>query len=294
MATNRPRGFAPWKPQAATWPLLHAIEGVLDTYRSSLPLTGRQVFYRLVVLGAIPKTDHGYKRVLDVLNRSRRGGLVPMGHIRDDGASVAGADRFSSAEDFLQACRHWAEDFDLDLLQAQAHHVEVVCESAGMVPQLARVARPYGVAVRSSGGFDSTTIKHQLGRFYGEIGRPVVVLHVGDHDPSGEHIHQNLADDVGAFSAYYGGSLQLRRIAVTPEQQAAYNLPTADRNPNDARSFASDFTVQAEALPPDVLATIVREAIESELDLDLLAAAQDRQAEIRAELRRRLEQVIDF
>jgi hypothetical protein len=289
MATNRPRGFAPWKPQAATWPLLDAIKGVLDTYRSSLPLTGRQIFYRLAVLGVIPKTDHGYKRVLDVLNRARRGSLVPMGHIRDDGASIAGADRFSGAEDFLQACRHWVEDFDLDLLQDQPHYVEVVCESAGMVPQLAHVARPYGVAVRSSGGFDSTTIKHQLGRFYGEIGRPVVVLHVGDHDPSGEHIHQNLADDVGAFACHYGGSLQLRRIAVTPEQQAIYNLPTANPNPNDARSFGSDFTVQAEALPPDVLAQIVREAIKSELDLSLLAAAQDRQAEIRAELRMRFD-----
>ena len=289
MATNRPRGFAPWKPQAATWPLLHAIEGVLDTYKASLPLTGRQVFYRLVVLGAIPKTDHGYKRVLDVLNRARRGGQVPMWAIRDDGASAAGADRFSGAEDFLQACRRWAEDFELDLLQDQPHHVEVICESAGMVPQLARVARPYGVAVRSSGGFDSTTIKHQLGRFYGELGRPVVVLHIGDHDPSGEHIHQNLAEDVGAFAAHYGGELRLRRIAVTPVLQGIYSLPTAIPNPKDARSFASDFTVQAEALPPDVLARIVHAAIESELDLDLLAAAQDRQAAIRAELRKRFD-----
>lgn len=293
MATNRPRGFRQWKPQAATWPLLHAIGSVLDTYRDSLPLTGRQVFYRLVALGTVEKTDHAYKRVLDVLNRARRGGLIEMAAIRDDGTSVAGADRFESADHFLQTCRQWADDFELDLLQAQPHRVEVICESAGMVPQLARVARPYGVAVRSSGGFDSTTIKHQLGRFYGEIGRPVVVLHVGDHDPSGEHIHQNLAEDVGAFVAYYGGELRLRRIAVTPEQQAAFDLPTGEVNKKDRRSFRSDFTVQAEALAPDVLARILRDAIESELDLDLLAAAQQRQAEIRVELAGRLQELLD-
>lgn len=292
MATNRPRGFAQWKPQADTVPLLEAIESVLDTYRESLPLTGRQVYYRLVALGVVDKTDRSYKRVLDVLNRARRGQIIPMGAIRDDGASVAGLDRFASADQFLRTCLSTAEGFELDLLQDQPQRVEVICESAGMVPQLARVARPYGVPVRSSGGFDSTTVKHQLGRFYGEIGRPVVVLHIGDHDPSGEHIHINLAEDVGTFAAHYGGVLQLRRVAVTPEQQAAFNLPTGKVNSEDRRSFGSTFTVQAEALAPDVLADIVRDAIRSEIDLDLLKVACDRQADIRAELTDRLQALL--
>lgn len=288
MATNRPRGFVQWTPQASTRPLLSAVHQVLDTYRDHLPLTARQVYYRLVSLGALEKTEQAYKRLGEVLNRARRSDLVPMAAIRDDGAVAVGLDRYRSGEHFLQACADWASVFELDLLQGQPRHVEVICEAAGMVPQLDRVARFYGVPVRSSGGFDSTTIKHRLGHFYGGLGRPVLVLHLGDHDPSGEHVWLNLADDVGAFARHYGGSLQVQRIAVTPAQQAAYSLPTAPPKATDRRSFSSAFTVQAEALPPDVLAGIVRDAIESELDLDLLAQARERQAEIRVELVRRL------
>ena len=58
--------------------------------------------------------------------------------------------------------------------------------SDDMLLQFSKVAKGYGVTVRSSGGFDSTTVKHQLVKEYGEMGKPVVVLHVGDHDPSGD------------------------------------------------------------------------------------------------------------
>lgn len=287
MATNRPRGFAAWKPQAETAALLADVQQVLATYSDSLPLTGRQIFYRLVATKGFQKTEQAYKRLLNLLNRARRAGLVPMDHIRDDGAIAAGLGRFESPAQFLAACHDWASTFELDLLQFQPQHVEVICEAGGMVPQLERVARPYGVAVRSSGGFDSTTVKHQLGKTYGALRKPVTVLHVGDHDPSGEHICSNLAEDVGAFAAAYGcESLQVLRVAVTADQQAAFDLPTAPPKPTDRRSFESDFTVQAEALPPDQLAAIVRDAIEQQLDLAALDLALAQQAEHRQHLQR--------
>jgi hypothetical protein len=35
-----------------------------------------------------------------------------------------------------------------------------MCEAAGMAPQLARVAEPFGIGVLSSGGFSSLTDTH--------------------------------------------------------------------------------------------------------------------------------------
>lgn len=288
MATNRPRGFAAWKPQAESADLLDQVQQVLATYSDLLPLTGRQIFYRLVATTGYDKTELAYKRLLNLLNRARRAHIIDMAAIRDDGAMVAGAGRFSSDRDFLTACEHWAASFQLDFMQYQPRHVEVLCEAGGMVPQLERVAEPYGVAVRSSGGFDSTTVKHQLGRLYGNQSKPVVVLHVGDLDPSGEHICSNLAEDVGAFTSHYGGALSVMRIAVTEDQQAAFDLPTAPTKPTDRRSFSAAFTVQAEALPPDALASIVRNAIEQQLDMAALAQAIDHQQMLRADLQRRV------
>ena len=288
MATNRPRGFAAWKPQAESADLLDQVQQVLATYSNLLPLTGRQIFYRLVATTGYSKTALAYKRLLNLLNRARRAHIIDMAAIRDDGAIAAGDGRFRSDRDFLTACERWAASFQLDFMQSQPHHVEVLCEAGGMVPQLERVAEPYGVAVRSSGGFDSTTVKHQLGRLYGKQSKPVVVLHVGDLDPSGEHICSNLAEDVGDFASHYGGNVTVLRIAVTVEQQAAFDLPTALPKEGDKRSFSAAFTVQAEALPPDALASIVRNAIEQQLDMAALAQAIDHQQVLRADLQRRV------
>ena len=284
MASNRPRGFAEWNPQRKTRDLLDQVNAVLADYRDQLPVTARQVFYRLVATVDYAKDEASYKRLLETLNRARRAGLVPMESIRDDGATAAGLGRYDSASDFIENSKLQAKYFQLDLQQDQPCYVEVLCEAAGMLPQLNRVAFRYGVPVRSSGGFDSTTVKHSLGQFYGEKTKPVIVLHVGDLDPSGEHIYKNLRDDVGAFTTHYGGALTVYRTAVTAGQTFEYRLPTGVPKKDDKREFEYDFTVQAEALPPDVLAYEVQQAIEGFIDMDIWQQAVDREKEISAQL----------
>jgi len=92
--------------------------------------------------------------------------------------------------------------------------------------------------------------------------RPVVVLHVGDYDPSGCAIIDSLAQDIEAFTSELEpyGNLEFRRIVVTPAQIAAYALPTAPQKHTDVRGEHMDETVQAEALPPDILAAEIRDA----------------------------------
>lgn len=55
-----PRGFAPWRPQAGTHELLERVRAVLGEYEDYLPLTIRQIFYRLVGAHEYEKTEHGY------------------------------------------------------------------------------------------------------------------------------------------------------------------------------------------------------------------------------------------
>jgi hypothetical protein len=45
---TRPRGFADWSPRPDTMALLDTVRSVLDEYADYLPLTVRQIFYRLV------------------------------------------------------------------------------------------------------------------------------------------------------------------------------------------------------------------------------------------------------
>lgn len=157
---TRVRGFAPWRPQAKTCVLLAQVATVLDAYADHLPLTARQVFYRLVGTVGYDKTEDGYNRLTEVLNRGRRVGLVAWDAIRDDGVRAEEPVGFTGKADYWDTVADWAGQYRRDRQAGQPVAVEAWVEAAGMVPQVARVAQRYGAAVYSSGGFDSTTAKH--------------------------------------------------------------------------------------------------------------------------------------
>jgi hypothetical protein len=159
-----------------------------------------------------------------------------------------------------------------------------------MAPLLARVVNAFGVPVLSAGGFDSVTAKHDLAREIAGALRHherAEVLHIGDMDPSGEHIFASLAEDVAAMVQAFCGDapvpVAFTRLAVTPEQADRLGLPTAPPKPTDRRRFEGQ-TVQAEALDPATLAEIVRAAITARRDFGAEAGVLAREAEFRAAL----------
>jgi hypothetical protein len=156
-----------------------------------------------------------------------------------------------------------------------------------MAPQLGRVANPFGVTVMSGGGFDSLTDKHKFAAALTEQDRPTEVLHIGDHDPSGVSMFLAFLEDVEAFTRDLGGNATFTRLAVTPEQIARYELPTAPAKDTDKRAFHGE-TCQAEALAPDVLARIVRIAIEQRIDRRAYENVLRRERKARRDLLRQL------
>ncbi|MYW01124.1 hypothetical protein [Streptomyces sp. SID3343] len=74
----------------------------------------------------------------------------------------------------------------------------------------------------------------------------------------------------------------------TAEQVALYNLSTAPPKPTDRRSFSGTATTQAEALPPDILAAIVRQAIEARRDPAVHQRTLEREEIERQAVRERL------
>lgn len=268
MATSRVRGLAPWKPTPRSQALLDRVKAVFKEYRDHLPLTLRQVFYRLVAAWSYDKTEQAYSRLGEMLNRARRAGLVPFEALRDDGFTLRRPFFRESAEELVEGWLQSIDHLTFDRQRGQPTRLLIAVEAAGMLPQVERVARPYGIAVASSGGFDSVSAKHRMAELLDEW-PAAEVLHIGDHDPSGVHVFANLADDVQAMLDDLGSGAQVTftRLAVTPEQIVDLRLPTAPPKATDRRSFAGDQTVQAEAIPPDVLADLVRGAIYERIDL---------------------------
>jgi len=279
---TRPRGFIDWNPRPETLALIDTVRLILVEYTAYLPLTIRQIFYRLVSAYGYEKTELAYGRLGEHLNRARRAHMIPMSAIRDDGGSEAAPYTHEDFADYKRTARRIADTFRLDRSAGQPSRLMVWCEAAGMIPQLGTVANPFGVEARSSSGFESVSEKHALAAEIAREGRPVEILHIGDHDPSGVHMPLSLEEDLAAFCQELGGEFTLTRLAVTPAQIAEYRLPTAPAKATDPRAFRGR-TVQAEALAPDVMATILRSAIESRLDADLYAATLEIEAAERAE-----------
>jgi hypothetical protein len=261
---TRPRGFKPWKPEPESLALLENVHAVLATFRAYLPVTLRQVFYRLVSTVGYPKDERAYHRLGDLLNRARRAGLLEWDAIRDDGFTRRSPVFWDSPADWADTVLESAKRYRCDRQSGQERRLVLWCEAGGMVPQLERVAAEYSVPVYSSGGFDSVTAKHEVAVEFSRLGLSTV-LHIGDHDPSGVHMFGSLDEDVRAFLERLGGDVQFVRLAVTREHIQEMGLPTAPAKETDRRSFSGD-TVQAEAIPPDALARIVRQAIVDRID----------------------------
>jgi hypothetical protein len=245
--------------------LLDEVLAQLDLWREQQPVTLRQLFYGLVGRGVIDKDERSYARLGELLVTARRASVVPFEAIRDDGSTFEVPYGYHGTADFLARVRAAARQYRRHRQAGQGRYVELWCEAAGMAPQLRRVADRYGVPVASSGGFDSLTAKYDAARRFAGREVPTVVLHVGDHDPSGCAIIDSAAEDITAFCD--GGTVEFRRLAVTPELITELSLPTAPAKARDRRGEHMAATVQAEAIPPGVLAGIVVDGIKDVLDL---------------------------
>jgi hypothetical protein len=292
--TTRVRGLAPWQPQRATRELLALVHLVLIEYEEYLPITIRQVFYRLIGAHGYPKSERAYKNLGEKLNRGRRAGIIAFNALRDDGITLVEPLAWDGPLDLVRTFLGHADQFRLDRQVGQPQRMIFAVEAAGMVPQIERIADPYGISVQSAGGFDSLTCKHDLAVTLGEW-PAVEILHIGDRDPSGEHVFSALAEDVQALARDLGktGRLRFTRLAVTRQQIDDLRLPTAPAKETDRRSFDDTETVQAEAIAPDVLAAIVRDAIDKRIDRDAYHDVLDHEEAARGRLIERLQPLLD-
>lgn len=300
---SRPRGYAEWietPRNAHAFDTIRDVQEILEEYRAHLPMTVRQVFYRLVGAYGFEKTEKAYGRLCEWMVKARRSQIIGFDVIRDDGNLSEGGDYgYDAPADFVDVIKRSASGYSRPKRQGQPHRVELWCEAKGMVPMLARAARPYGVEVIATGGFSSVTTTYDLAQRAIEDKTPLVVLHAGDFDPSGESIFDAISEDARAFvvgEGYASSAFVARRIALTQDQVDRYDLPTAPPKPSDTRSanWVGE-TCQLEAMPPDLLASTVDAAVAEWTDLELLEEVADRGKAERAELTAKLAAaLVDF
>ena len=127
----RPRGFIEdWRPRQKSLDLLAKVEAIIAEY--AMPLTIRQIFYRLVGRHGYDKTEQAYDNLGELLTKARRAQRISMEAIRDDGFVNHHPQCFASAGHFMTAVRKAAESLTLDYQKGQPRRLVVMCEAAGM------------------------------------------------------------------------------------------------------------------------------------------------------------------
>jgi hypothetical protein len=257
-----------------------------DVIAEDPPMTVRQVFYRLVVAGAVEKTEAAYQgTVIRLLSEMRLEGDIPFEWIADESRRRRITQTFDSVTDALEQT---ARFYRRSALQQANDYIEIWCEKDALVGSIWPVTSQYDVPLMISRGMPSLTFLHGTAleiRNAAEAGKSTFIYQFGDHDPSGVLIPQTIERRLDEMCDQMDCDLPvIERVALTEEMIATYNLPTrpTKREGNrHASGFAGD-SVELDALPPRVLRALVQEVIEkhiSEHELKVLRTAEDSERE---------------
>jgi hypothetical protein len=250
-----------WK---RTTELINAASVILEIQQ---PMTIRQLFYRLVSQGLIPNDRKHYQLVSRIMTKARDDGRIPFEYITDRSRPEYKPNVFEDAAEYADVVRR---SYRKDYWHNQPNHVELWVEKDAIIGSIEAVTNELGITVRVGRGFLSTTRAHEIAGFFSRINKPITVFYLGDHDPSGQMIEQDLYQRVHD----YGCSFELERLAIFKSDISEFNLPPLRIKQTDSNAWKfqekyGDDCVELDALPPDVLRERIKEAVELLIDFDL-------------------------
>lgn len=264
--------------RADTLSLINQAETICEEYaRQGYDLTLRQLYYQFVARGYFPNNQKFYDRLGVVVNDARLAGLIDWNHIVDRTRNLMGTTHW---DDPAQIIRATARSFHLDKWEDQPTRVEVWVEKEALAGVIQRAADAYDCDWFSCRGYVSQSEMWRAGQRlagYVDNGQDVLILHLGDHDPSGLDMSRDIEDRLWTFMGTRARQLEVRRIALNMNQVEEYNPPPNPTKLSDARSagYVDRFGMESwelDALDPAVLDALIREHIAATVDQDLYDA----------------------
>ena len=166
-----------------------------------------------------------------------------------------------------------ASQYQEALWRNQSNRVEVWIEKDALEGVVLPVCQKLRVAFFSCRGYVSQSEMWNAGRRlrrFANAGQRPVVIHLGDHDPSGIDMSRDIEDRLDMFTNY---AVQVNRIALTMDQVEELNPPP---NPTKLTDTRAEGYIEAygheswelDALDPTYLDRIIREAVEPFVDYD--------------------------
>jgi hypothetical protein len=232
------------------------------------PVTVRQVFYQAVNRGLVPKSEtKGYRVVQRRLVVLRAAWEVPHGAIVDGTRYVHGHRRYNDLDEFTT---YAAGLYRKDYWANSEVNVEVWLEKDALKGVLIpTVVNECGLGLHVTRGFASITYLQEAAEQIEADGRPTYVYVLTDFDPSGVVIAEKIEEELTERAPL--SDITVERLAVNRQQIERWNLPTRPTKTSDTRArrfrqvHGTD-SVELDAIPPDELRRLVKDAIDSHME----------------------------
>lgn len=233
------------------------------------PVTVRQLFYAATVadVPGIDKTEAGYAKVQTQVLALRRAGRLDYDDIADSTRWMRRPDTF---DDLHDALRQTARFYRKSLWSGAEAEVEIWLEKNALAGVVYPVADDFDVPLMVTSGYTSETFAYQAVDRLRGTGRRLVIHSLYDFDRSGKDAEASLREKVERFGAEFDVSVEFHPLALTAGQIGAMNLPTRPPKAGTAadRRWPHTYAAELDAIPPDTLRDMVREAIERHLPAD--------------------------
>jgi hypothetical protein len=229
------------------------------------PVTGRGVGYKLFVANLIQSMSRGdMQRVYRLLVKAREDGIIPWEWIVDEAREM---ERISTWDDPAQYAFVVARAYRRDFWNQQPIRVVVVSEKGTVRGVVKPVLDAFQVGFLSVHGFSSATKVRDLAD--DDDGRPLILLYVGDWDPSG--LYMSEVDLPERLERYGGDHVEVRRIALLPGDLAGLpSFPASDKKKDPRyRWFVKNHGSRCwelDAMDPNDLRERVKTQIEALID----------------------------
>lgn len=257
----------------ATLQLIQQANQIAVSYqRRGYNLTLRQLYYQFVARDIIPNNEAMYKKLGRVVSIARRTGLMDWNHIEDRGRESYGTNwlgHVPNTDDQIieDAQRHHS----LDLWEGQEFRVEVWVEKQALEEVAQKATANFRTGYLACKGYMSDSEMWVAGRRLQravDAGQNPLILHLGDHDPSGIDMTRDIKERLELFAET---EIDVRRIALNMNQIEDLNPPPNPAKVTDSRFKAyqdeyGSLSWELDAISPERLVELIGQEIENVLD----------------------------
>jgi hypothetical protein len=260
-----------------------ADEIITDYMSQGLVMTLRQLYYQFVSRDWLPNTMQSYNKLKTAVNTGRLVGMLDWEGIEDRTRNLEKNTHWRNPAHIIRAVYN---SYMVSRWEGMDRQVEVWIEKEALAGVLEGPCEDLDVPFFACRGYTSQSEMWRAGnrmKEYLDAGREPLILHLGDHDPSGIDMTRDIRERLSLFAET---DIEVQRIALNMDQVEEYEPPPNPAKTTDARfdEYMAEFGEESwelDALDPATLVALVQEHVLLHRDEAIWEANCTREAEER-------------